>query len=64
MQSDTITGSKAGITIAAMAAASRPHKVTSWPARAAWMARAVPQAPAPRTLIFIVVMRWSVRQRH
>jgi len=39
--------------MASTAAASRAHNTTSWRA-AAWMARAVPQAPAPKTLIFML----------
>ena len=41
--------------IAAACAASRAHRCTAWPAAdaAALMARAVPQAPAPITRIFI-----------
>src|SRR5262245_64966159 len=33
-----------------MCSGSRPHSETSWPMRARWIARAVPQLPAPRTV--------------
>ena len=35
--------------ISSMRHSSRPQSVTSWPARARWIASAVPQLPAPRT---------------
>src|SRR4051812_19852537 len=40
--------------VAAMGAGLRAHRVTSLPARAAWIARAVPRAPAPMTATLLI----------
>src|SRR5690349_5312779 len=42
--------------MASTCAASRAHSTVAWPARANWMASAVPQEPAPRTAMRLVAL--------